>query len=150
MLALVAICVLLFGKADSKREVLNIVGLDLSADSYNSQKESEFSKYCIRAMVNASDWYVGECDYEEQFLSKLADALDRGCYGDESNNLGYLHVEEHFIKHASNVVYRRSQDLKNTSSPVVNFVNKGERTRYIKWMWNKYQYPWPDTWKKKI
>lgn len=41
MLAVVVICVLLFGKADSKRKILQQVGLDLSESNYESKKNQK-------------------------------------------------------------------------------------------------------------
>ena len=39
MIAIVVICGLLFGKADTKKELLNQVGLDFSERSYENKKK---------------------------------------------------------------------------------------------------------------
>ena len=47
MLVVLAVCGLLFGKADTKKELLNQVGLDLSSNRYETKKEDEFKKYAL-------------------------------------------------------------------------------------------------------
>jgi len=41
--AVVIVICFIFGKADTKKEMLNIVGLDLSESTYESLKEKEFA-----------------------------------------------------------------------------------------------------------
>ena len=46
LLVFVGVLALIFGKADTKRELLNQIGLDLSKESYDSLKEREFARSC--------------------------------------------------------------------------------------------------------
>lgn len=59
MIAIIVICGLLFGKADTKRELLNQVGLVLSDRNYENKKEEEFRKYSIKAMKAVVDLNFG-------------------------------------------------------------------------------------------
>ena len=40
----VILCIIIFGKIDDKKTLLNSVGLDYKADTYNDLKEKEFNK----------------------------------------------------------------------------------------------------------
>jgi len=150
MIFVLVICGLLFGKADTKKELLNNVGLDMSPDRYQDAKESEFKKYCIKAMNNSIDKFGCNGKDEKEFLYNLFSILDKGAFGDEENNLAYLEVKNHYIKHACTVVERRLEKLRlNNSSPLMNkcdFMQKSDAKKYIKHLWEKYQCPWPKNW----
>ena len=60
MIAIVVICGLLFGKADTKKELLNQVGLDFSERSYENKKKDEFRKYSIKAIESTSKCNIKE------------------------------------------------------------------------------------------
>lgn len=141
---------LLFGKSDTKRTILHEVGLDLSPEHYESQKEKEFAKYCVKALYNAIDLKNCVGNNEIQFLNRLSDILSEGAYGDEENNLAYLRVKSHYLKHADRVVCRRIEKIRNgDTSPLLpncDFSQKSDVKKYIKILWGKYQYPWPKDW----
>ena len=75
MLAVLAICGLLFGKADTKKELLNQVGLDLSQNRYETKKEDEFRKYSIQAMKKVVDTFYNGSSNEKWFLEIMSDKL---------------------------------------------------------------------------
>ena len=151
IIAILAISGLLFGKADTKREILNQVGLDYSPSKYESVKEKEFKKYCIKAMYNAIEKYDCRGTDEISFLRDLAGTLKTGVY-EEGNNLAYLMVKKHYIRHAYNVVEKRIREiLSEDATPLIRecvFSNKSDLKRYIEILWNKYQYPWPEDWQQ--
>ena len=159
ILAVVVVCALLFGKADTKKELLNQVGLDLSQDRYETKKENEFRKYSLQAMKEAIDlgyrWVTNEVD----FLNYLSGKLEHALYGRfEKNSWGeedyippiYLGVKTHYVKHAYRVINRRKDDIKKgNDSPLarnIDFSDKKSAKRYCKILWEKYQYPWPEDW----
>ena len=78
-LILLAVCGLLFGKADTKKYLLNQVGLDLSKDRYETRKEDEFKKYALQAMKKVVDLGL-YCTDENSFLHILS------CKGHYENN----------------------------------------------------------------
>lgn len=153
----IVVCVLLFGKADSKRTVLNQVGLDLSDKSYNNKKESEFEKYCKKAMKEVVSGHNVTAKNELSFLYNLDNVLDFACMGfkyehDYDSASPNLYVKKHYIKFASTVVGRRIDALKKIDPPVLlancNYSSKQDLKRYIDKLWDRYQYPWPEDWKK--
>jgi len=150
---IIAICFLLFGKADTKRSILQEVGLDLSKERYENKKEHEFEKNCIKGMCNAIDMKNCKGADEMQFLIQLRDVLDVGAYGEEENNLAYLRVKSHYLIHAERVVCRRIEKLRNGETTLLmlncNFLEKSDSTKYVKMLWEKYQYPWPKNWLQK-
>lgn len=157
IIIVIAICILLFGKADSKRTVLNQVGLDLSKNSYENKKESEFEKYCKKAMKEAVSSHNVEANNELDFLYNLDNILDFACRGfkyehDYEEPNPNLYVKEHYIKFASTVVGRRIDAMNKKDSPVLvtdcNYSSKQALKRYIDKLWDRYQYPWPEDWKK--
>lgn len=75
IILVLAVCGLIFGKADTKRDILNQVGLDLSDSNYESKKEREFEKYTKKAMKNAIDVENYSAKDESKFLSFLIDRL---------------------------------------------------------------------------
>ena len=159
MLALLAICGLLFGKADRKKELLNQVGLDLSQNSYETRKEDEFRKYSIQAMKKVVDtFYNGSAD-ENKFLEVMSDDLRYALHGKTEKNSWdeyeylppiYLGVKKHYVEHAYRVIYRRQEDIKKgketTFAKNVNFMDKKSVKLYCVKLWDKYQYPWPKNW----
>lgn len=153
VLFVIVLCILFFGKADSKKEILNQVGLDLSPGLYETQKQNEYKKYCIKAMSNAIDKFGCIGRNEMEFLENLSSILYKGAYGEEDNNLRYLEVKNHYITHACTVVDRRIDALKsnNTFSLMNNcdFTQKSDLKKYVKNLWEKYQCPWPSDWQKK-
>ena len=161
MIAIIVICVLLFGKADSKRTMLNTVGLDLSESKYQNDKEKEFANYCKKSMKTAISEYDACGKDEREFLERLDSIL----YYASSNNRGYyddvdgtyhepptyrLYVYTHYTKFAEKVVTRRIDDLrKGNAVPLLrecNYTSKQDLKRYVDKLWDKYQYPWPDNW----
>ncbi len=158
MIAVLVICGLLFGKADTKKELLNQVGLDLCEESYKNQKKREFRKYSIKAM-NA----IVELDYykardENEFLNFMSSKLHIAVHGDyEFDDIGrieysslYLAVKKNYIRHAARVIQRRIDDIKAGNnlqlSKGIIFYNKNSAKRYCAILWEKYQYPWPNDW----
>ncbi|QFQ12087.1 hypothetical protein C7Y71_003100 [Pseudoprevotella muciniphila] len=160
MIAIIVICGLLFGKADTKKELLNQVGLDLSENNCKNKKENEFRKYSIKAMKAVVDLDYYNARNEKEFLTFLSDKLDlaQGRYVDddfggskyESLNLG---VKTNYVKHAERVIYRREMDIKKgNDSPLsksVVFSDKKSAKKYCELLWEKYQYPWPENWLQK-
>ena len=161
MIAIVVICGLLFGKADTKKELLNQVGLDLSERSYENKKEDEFRKYSIKAMKAVVDLDYYKAQDEREFLDFMSDKLNLAAHGRyEDNYFGgseykslYLGVKTYYVKHAERVVYRRQKDIKaGNNSPLsktVVFSDKKSAKRYCEILWGKYQYPWPEDWLQK-
>ena len=161
MIAIVVICGLLFGKADTKKELLNQVGLDLSERSYEKKKEDEFRKYSIKAMKAVVDLDYYKAQDEREFLDFMSDKLNLAAHGRyEDNYFGgseykslYLGVKNNYVKHAERVVYRRQKDIKaGNNSPLsktVEFSDKKSAKRYCEILWKKYQYPWPENWLQK-
>lgn len=159
MLAIVVVCALLFGKADTKKELLNQVGLDLSKDRYETKKENEFKKYALQAMKKAIDLgYLGAED-EEDFLNFMSGKLDKALYESYVKNSwggeDYippidLGVKKHYVKHARRVINRRKEDRKKGNvTPLIrsiDFSDKKSAKRYCEILWEKYQYPWPEDW----
>lgn len=140
-----AICCLIFGKADTKREVLQVVGLDLSEQNYKTKKEIEYEKYCIKALYNAVDRYNCIGKNEKEFLDVLYNSLFKADINHE-----YLMVSNHYVKQAYVVVFRRIKALESDSKEELvkncNFTLKKDIKRYINKLWEKYQYPWPSDW----
>ena len=161
MIAIVVICGLLFGKADTKKELLNQVGLDLSERSYGNKKEDEFRKDSIKAMKAVVDLDYYKAQDEREFLDFMSDKLNLAAHGRyEDNYFGgseykslYLGVKTNYVKHAERVVYRRQKDIKaGNNSPLsktVEFSDKKSAKRYCEILWEKYQYPWPEDWLQK-
>ena len=159
MIAVIVICIMLFGKADSKRTVLNTVGLDLSEKNYTDSKEKEFEKYCKKAMKTAITDHDAQGNDELDFLRNLGHILyyatHDGSYYDEDGmrheGPNYrLYVYGHYTKFADKVVNRRINALKegNTNPLITNcdFKSKQDLKKYVDKLWDKYQYPWPDNW----
>ena len=86
MIAIVVICGLLFGKADTKKELLNQVGLDLSERSYEKKKEDEFRKYSIKAMKAVVDLDYYKAQDEREFLDFMSDKLNLAAHGRYEDN----------------------------------------------------------------
>lgn len=137
---------LVFGKADTKKEILNQVGLDLSASAYEDKKAAEFAKYCKKAIKIASEGYAANS--EEEFLRHAYHFLvQKSC-----ENL-YIGVKGHYVDFAIQVLVRRFTAIKHKSGEQIsgsfNFSNKYSINRYIDVLWDKYQYPWPKNWLQK-
>ena len=157
VIIVIAICALLFGKADTKRVVLNQVGLDLNDKTYDNKKESEFEKYCKKAMKEAVNSHNVIATNEKDFLFNLDNILDFACRGfkyehDYDSTGPNLYVKSHYIKYASTVVGRRLDALKKEECPMLlancNYSSKQDLKKYIDKLWARYQYPWPEDWKK--
>ena len=158
---IILICIALFGSADSKKSLLNEVGLDLSENAYETQKENEFEKKCKKAMKVAINEYKATGSDELDFLRTLHDILweaedHRRSRSDDWNSSSIiynLYVKPHYIKFSHEVVYRRIKKLKDgNAEPLLNGVdysNKKHLLKYIDKLWDKYQYPWPKDWLKK-
>ncbi len=160
IVVVIVICIALFGSADSKKLLLNEVGLDLSKNSYETQKENEFIKNCKKAMKVAINDYKASGSDELDFLRRLYDILwkaedHRRSFSedwDSSPTYYNLLVKSHYIKFSHEVVNRRIKDLKDGKAETllngVDYSNKDHLLKYIDKLWNKYQYPWPEDWKK--
>ena len=169
MIAIIVVCVMIFGKADSKRALLNEVGLDLSQNNYESSKEKEFEKYCLKSMKVAINKYEIRGKNEKDFLNNLYDVLFTAVHGpiyeyhssdDDYDYMPsyqepkryYLEVKSHYTDFAKTVVYKRREAIKNADAPVLmancNFSDKKDLQTYVKRLWDKYQYPWPENWMK--
>ena len=157
VIILIVVFVLLFGKADSKKYVLNQVGLDLSEKTYENKKENEFAKYCVKAMKEAINEHNVAGKNEMDFLYNLDNVLDFACRGfkyehDYDVSKPNLYVKSHYIKFASTVVGRRIESLKKGDSSVLisncSYSSKQDLKKYIDKLWDKYQYPWPENWMK--
>ena len=161
MIVIIGICYLIFGKADSKNDVLQTVGLKLDDQKYESKKSSEFSKYCVMAMKKCVEREEYKARNENDFLESLDDTLSAAIYGrtvyyssyDERTEHIYLGVKKHYAKHAATVIYRRKKDIQKGNSKLLcqncNFSDKREAKRYCELLWEKYQYPWPNNWLQK-
>lgn len=68
MIIILVICGLLFGKTDTKKEMLNWVGLDLSERNYMNKKGNEFHSYSIKAMKAVVDLDYYDAQNEMDFL----------------------------------------------------------------------------------
>jgi len=162
MIVILAVCGLLFGKADTKKQILNTVGLDLKQDNYDSKKRSEFRNYAIKAMKKIVDLDGYNAQDEKQFLRFMSDNLSYAIWGREvKTGFGYydtqteylnINVKTHYIKHGYRVISRRLDDVKKGNdtplSTTIDFSNKSQAKRYCELLWDKYQYPWPDDWLK--
>lgn len=158
VLVVLAICGLIFGKADTKKELLNQVGLDLSQDRYETKKENEFKKYSLQAMKRVIELDYYHAKNEKEFLDYLCDKLELAAYGRyETNDWGgedrkslYLGVKKHYVEHALTVINRREDDIKKKGAALANidFSDKSRAKRYCESLWEKYQYPWPNDWMK--
>ena len=161
IIAIIVICSLLFGKADTKKELLNQVGLDLTESNYENKKEYEFRKYSIRAMKAVVDLDAYKANNEKEFLDFMYDKLELAVYGQYvedfigrqeyvSLNLG---IKKNYVKHADRVISRRIKDTKaGNNSPLsknVYFNDKKSAKKYCEILWDKYQYPWPEDWLQK-
>ncbi|MCM1005195.1 MAG: hypothetical protein NC402_02735 [Prevotella sp.] len=142
-IAVVAICLLIFGKADTKKRILNQIGLDLSESKYNNKKEKEFSKYCKKAIKISSKNYIAkdELDFINHSYHYLADR----CF----NNL-YVGVKSHYAEFAMTILSRREKAIASGDTcrnlQNLNFAKRGSVKKYIKQLWDNYQYPWPKNW----
>ena len=162
MIAVVVVCVLIFGKADSKREILQQVGLDLSESNYEAKKQQEFEKYCIKALNASLKDENYKCKDESSFLRHTDNYLSTALWGDEyyddCTDLYeikypiYIDVKKHYIEFARDVVGRRIMDIKDGNVSKIScsgdFSDKSYAKRYIRTLWEKYQYPWPKNWKQ--
>jgi hypothetical protein len=161
MIVVLIIGVMLFGKTDTKKELLNQVGLDLSEGNYEDKKGKEFRKFSLKAMkavIDLDSYFAPNENSFISYMSKKLHAAVLGRYVEEFNgnyelrtlNLG---VKKNYIQHAETVISRREKDLKegkNVSlSSSVNFSDKKSAKRYCEILWDKYQYPWPDDWMQK-
>ena len=81
MIIILVICGLLFGKADTKKEMLNWVGLDLSERNYMNKKGNEFHSYSIKAMKAVVDLDYYDAQNEMDFLDFMYDTFDMVIYG---------------------------------------------------------------------
>ena len=132
VIIIIGICVLLFAKTDTKRSLLNDVGLDLSSNSYKNGKENEFEKYCKKAMKVAIEDYDVNGKDENDFLQTLEDVLFTSTMGPYRYDRDYdpdnfsaptpnyqLRVKDHYAKFASQVVRRRREALKKPGHAIL-------------------------------
>ena len=143
-LIVLLICGLLFGKADTKKNILNQVGLDLSQNRYETKKEDEFCRYALQAMRKCIDDEYYNAKDERSFLGYMSRALDKAAYGSfETNAWGEeeykaptnLGVKKHYIEHAYRVISRRENAIKAGKATYVNnidFTNKSSAKSYCK------------------
>lgn len=154
LLVFVGVLALIFGKADTKRELLNQIGLDLSKESYDSLKEREFARSCLKALMNATNEVSLYENTELCLIKQLLYVLNNAVYGEERNNLSYLGVQKHFLSHCHWIVYKRHSDLcYENAKPImqnVDFKDKEVQKTYVKLLWQKYNLPWPQDWNKKL
>ena len=160
---IIVVCVLIFGKADTKKSMLNSVGLDLSKNAYDTNKRIEFERYCKKAMKAAVEKYNVSGKNEKEFVDLLDDILYRCLYERHYDPIDYdeygypsshqklsIPILNHYIMFAYEVLERRIHDLKNGDAPTTlshyDFSNKSDIKKYVDWIWEKYQYPWPDNW----
>ena len=157
----IILCILIFGKADSKRNLLQSVGLDLSESAYEGKKESEFANYCKKAMKVAINNYDVKGEDEKDFLEELEDVLfksmfsESNCFDDEGIRRVpryNLQVDNYYANFARDVVRRRLNELRHSNPPLFypgcNFLSKTDLKKYIEILWKKYQHPWPNDWIK--
>ena len=163
---IIVVCVLIFGKADTKKSMLNSVGLDLSKNAYDTNKRIEFERYCKKAMKAAVEKYNVSGKNEKEFVDLLDDILYRCLYERHYDPIDYdddgfpssrqklsIPLLNHYIKFAYEVLERRIHDIKNSDAPkpssYYDFSNKKDIIKYIDWIWENYQYPWPSDWLQK-
>ncbi len=148
-LLLAAILGLFFGKADTKKEILEMIGLDLSDENYENKKKTEFERYCKKAMKNAVTMHNIHGNNEFEFIANLTAFLEDTYV---SRNSAALNLKMHYIEHAYVVAWRRENQLSSKSTPLIegcDFTKKIDLFRYIDKLWEKYQNPWPKDWLKK-
>lgn len=137
---------LLFGKADTKKEILNQVGLDLSEPHYMNTKQKEFSKYCKKAMRSASENCLAESEYD--FLRNMTSYLQP-----LGSHTPYTGVKIYYVDFAVIVMKRRMIAIdKGNLNDIPNIYDFNKITsinRYIEILWEKYQNPWPSNWLQK-
>lgn len=150
LLIIVVIGILIFGNANTKKNILNEVGLDLNSSTYESLKEKEFKKNCLKAINNAIKTYNITGNNELLFLQNLIHILDNAYLNYYNSNEYNLFVKIEFIEFSSQIIYRRIHAIKDNpiGSNVYNFSDKQDIKKYINFLWNKYQYPWPNDWIK--
>lgn len=143
LIMIVVLCLFIFGKADTKRELLNEIGFDLSESNYVSKKETEFAKSCKKAIRIAAEGC--NVKLENEFLNYVYSFLNRQV----CKNLN-IDVKKHYVDFALRVVERRMEAISKGERNVIfndfDFSNKSEINRYIERLWDKYQYPWPKNW----
>ena len=153
LIAIVLVCCLLFGKADTKREVLNLAGLDLSEQNYENKKEAEFEKICRKVLKSAYKFADFRSYEEKDVINAVDDVLSYALgYSDgyyENFWLGTGHT--HYIKFAYEILGRRESNLKSGKAKMFHgsLSNKSDYNRYIDFIWEENQYPWPSDWKQK-
>ena len=139
IMILVWLAGLLFGKADTKREVLNVIGFDLSPNMYETIKQREFNKYCKEVLELASLNYSASSEMD--FLTHIHNTLDN------------INFNRNYSRFAQTVVQRRILQVCNKQTSKggfeIDFSNKRNVKRYINFLWEKYQYPWPKDWIKR-
>lgn len=150
---IVVILALIFGSANTKRDILNEIGLDLSSSKYESLKEKEFRRNCLKAINNAISMYNITGNNELAFLNNLLNVLDEASLSYRISNGYNLFVKTEFIEFSSRVVYRRIHTINDNKENSKNleefdFTDKQDVKRYINRLWDKYQYPWPQDWIK--
>lgn len=153
LIVIVLVCCLLFGKADTKREVLNLAGLDLSEQSYERKKEAEFDDNCRKVLKRAYKFAKFRGFAEKDVLNAIDEVLSyalgytEGYY--ENFWLGTAH--KHYIRFAYDIIGRREVKLKSGKAKAFSgsISSKKDYNRYVDFIWQENQYPWPSDWKKK-
>lgn len=140
LVIMVVICIFLFGKTDDKRDVLNSIGLDYSQDRLTAKKEKEYQKACLGAMVEYAKKYEPKTT-QSGLLSSMYSAANHS-YSDD-NRLPY-YGDHAFIRD----VLRRCMwdDNSELNSTKTTLLTAEEREKFIRKVWAKYQYPWPQDW----
>ena len=165
ILIIFAICIFMFAKVDTKREVLGVVGLDIQKNIYESRKEIEYEKYCKKGILLTIEKFDVRGKDEKEFLKSLYKALknmQEGCYlvqtgkneeGQpifEKRTTPFIGIKRHYIRFATVVVKRRIDSLKDPDKPILmnpcNYASAKDVAFYIKRLWDEYQYPWPEEW----
>jgi len=163
---IIVVCVLIFGKADTKKSMLNSVGLDLSENAYDTNKRIEFERYCKKAMKTAVEKYNVSGKNEKEFADLLEDTLYLSLHERNYDPIDYdddgfpssrqkfsLPILDHYIRFAHEVIERRIYAIKNDDAPSTpshyDFTNNKDIKKYMDWVWDKYQYPWPSNWLQK-
>lgn len=146
--AFVIVCALIFGKTDTKKDILNVVGLDIKSDLYEDMKRKEFERYCIKAM----QYFIENNEYnaknEKEFLTFLYRKLDNYTF----SNGPSIGIKTYYVEFAATVISRRYKDIINkpleeiTNRTNYNFNDKTAIKYYLRVIWENYQYPWPDNW----
>ena len=171
-LVLLLLC---FGRVDTIQSILNVFGLSLKSDTYEKMKAYEYEKFCKKAIHNGIKKLMpydngSPIRDEKEFLYKLIDIVHEASRGkyvcrlsdyDDSMNMATykreindnLGVKElHYLAFVEEVLYRRCRDVYSNDAPkrdfYCDFFEKSNMDKYVEWLWQHYQKPWPKDWKQ--